>query len=311
MEVENQHLKLSKKGRRKMSAFHARGLLFDYEAGTLDRERAAALERCLETDSEVRADLERIRAGLQYARSLADTRVSGPVLEKIEEPETYLSVLLKKTNYDRWPLTIKWGIEAAVVLTVFLVVLTVIPWDQALRFGLSSRGREVILAEVTRPKDEVNDLQSTDTPIPYEDEPSEAPVAKAESPAPPSVPSTPPQTTPTSQTAVVPVVNERQAKPGEGALFRGTLAVTNLSAAGPKIKDKIVELGGRKAGEVELGWRKTPGSAYYHFTLPEAKYEELLQTLGDHGTPRIAKEKHPRVMPSGTIRLIITIDESK
>ena len=93
-------------------------------------------------------------------------------------------------------------------------------------------------------------------------------------------------------------------------MYRGKLAVTNLEAIGPKIRDKILELGGRKAGEVELGWHKTPESAYFHFTIPEAKYEELQNFLSGYGTAVIDKEKHPRVMPDGIVRLIITVDEA-
>ena len=44
---------------------------------------------------------------------------------------------------------------------------------------------------------------------------------------------------------------------------------------------------------------------------PEAKYEELLAFLRTYGPPNIKKEKHPRVMPDGIIRLIVTINEAK
>ncbi|MBK7960035.1 MAG: hypothetical protein IPK04_01660 [Bdellovibrionales bacterium] len=38
-----------------------------------------------------------------------------------------------------------------------------------------------------------------------------------------------------------------------GSLYRGVLKVTNAEAISPKITEKIVNLGGRKAGEVDLG----------------------------------------------------------
>lgn len=79
----------------------------------------------------------------------------------------------------------------------------------------------------------------------------------------------------------------------------------------PKITEKIIELGGRKAGEVDIGWKKSDTTYYYHFTLPEAKYSELIAFLSEYAKTELTKEKHPRVMPDGIIRLIITLDEKK
>ncbi|HND84318.1 MAG TPA: hypothetical protein PLU50_00865 [Pseudobdellovibrionaceae bacterium] len=96
---------------------------------------------------------------------------------------------------------------------------------------------------------------------------------------------------------------------GGGFLFRGDLPVTNLAAVGGKLKEKIELLGGRKAGEVELGWVKAKDRLYFHFTMPAAKYQELDQFLRNYGKLKIAKEKHPRVMPDGIVRLIIEVSE--
>jgi hypothetical protein len=120
--------------------------------------------------------------------------------------------------------------------------------------------------------------------------------------------------TPTPTPSATPVAKKEEEKTDAtsgGFLYRGELAVTNLSVVGPKITEKIKELGGRKAGGVELGWQKSPTSTYYHFTLPEAKYQELATFLGTYGKAQLNKEKHPRVMPDGIIRLIITVDEDK
>lgn len=62
---------------------------------------------------------------------------------------------------------------------------------------------------------------------------------------------------------------------------------------------------------MELGWKKTPTSSYYHFTIPQAKYDDLIAFLSIYGKPVIAKEKHPRVMPDGILRLIVTVDEAQ
>ena len=55
-----------------------------------------------------------------------------------------------------------------------------------------------------------------------------------------------------------------------GWIYRGQFHVTNAEMVSPKIKDKIKDMGGQKAGEVEIGWQKTPNIYYFHFTVPEA-----------------------------------------
>lgn len=94
----------------------------------------------------------------------------------------------------------------------------------------------------------------------------------------------------------------------QGYLYRGQLKVTNVVATTPKLVEFITTLGGRKAGQVPVGWQKGQGS-YFHFTIPEAKYEELETFFREYGTLVIAKERHERIMPEGIIRLIIEVEE--
>lgn len=313
------HVELSKKGRRKLTPFFAHEMLGDVLRGDLDEERKIAFERTLKEEPELRAELERLRAGLDYAQKLSLTVVASGVLERIDEPETYLSVLLKKTNYERWPLTVKWGLEAAVVLSIFMTVLIAIPWDRALKFGLSPRGREIILAEVQHPQpvtDATDGNLVTEERKPEPPAPAEKPVAATAKvpappvPAPPETPSPKPATSAAPAAAVATALAVKP-QPTEGVLYRGTLTIDSLQANGAEITEKIVALGARKAGEVELGWRKTPTSAYYHFTMPEGNYEELVKFLKEQGAPKISKERHPRILPAGLIRMILTVDEGR
>ncbi|PIS10710.1 MAG: hypothetical protein COT73_07910 [Bdellovibrio sp. CG10_big_fil_rev_8_21_14_0_10_47_8] len=96
----------------------------------------------------------------------------------------------------------------------------------------------------------------------------------------------------------------------QGFLYRGSIEITNVQAVTPKLVDKVSELGGRKAGNVELGWSRGSG-AYFHLTIPELKYEELKAAFSQYGELKITKEKHDRVMPEGIIRIIITVEEKK
>lgn len=354
----------ARKGRRELTPFLAQEMLYDYVTGQMDDERRAAVETYLRESREGQHDVAKIKAGIAYAEKLAQTRVQVHVLEEINEPETYLSVVLKKTNFERWPLTVKWGLEALVVISVLIVALIAVPWERALRMTLSQPGKEVVLAEIDRTRSpEVTSLKEAEKKEhgAFEDDPdvkvvAAAPPALAARPAidpaiPPPIAPSAPAAVAVTETKPVPPVPKAPSKPAvvlnqpavhfpeaapsetlnvngteitipsgngggkrkgatEGILYRGTMKVANIPAVAPRINEKIISLGGRKAGEVEIGWKKTARSYYYHFTIPEAKYDELNTFLNTYGKIRIEKDKHPRVMPEGIIRLIITIDEA-
>jgi hypothetical protein len=98
--------------------------------------------------------------------------------------------------------------------------------------------------------------------------------------------------------------------PSRGFLMRGELDVSDFANTWPMIREKIVALGGKVAGNVELGWLRRPDQSYFHFTLPESNFSELELFLGTFGPVRFSKEKHPRVMPEGQIRIILTVKDS-
>lgn len=95
----------------------------------------------------------------------------------------------------------------------------------------------------------------------------------------------------------------------KGFVYRAFMTLSNLEAVGDQIASDIKELGGTKAGEVELGWRRGTGR-YYHFSLPEANEETILEKLRAFGPVRISKDPHPRVMPQGQVRFILWIESS-
>ncbi|MBL7669005.1 MAG: hypothetical protein JNM39_00845 [Bdellovibrionaceae bacterium] len=314
-------------------------------AGTLDEERKRAIDEFLNKSKEAQLDLIKILNGMKYAEQLAETVVSQDLLEKVQEPETYLSVLLKKSKFDQWPLSVKWSIEALIVVTGIVGLLVLVPWDKALKLDLFPTSQEVTLAEVrkaSKPESEVaQHVEANEVPQ-FVDEPSgkstgvnksgskdkdkDKSKTKVAANSPPAVAApgvlakttmsvviTPPET------GVVAGAPEKTTQASEppatatfaGSLYRGVLKVTNAEAISPKITEKIVNLGGRKAGEVDLGWKKGETAYYYHFTLPEAKYAELETYLSEYSSAKISKEKHPRTMPDGIIRLIIQVEEKK
>lgn len=100
----------------------------------------------------------------------------------------------------------------------------------------------------------------------------------------------------------------KEAKP-KGFVYRAFMTLNDLEVIGPKIAENVRELGGEKAGEVELGWRRGTGR-YYHFSLPEVNEEKILDRLRVYGPVRISKDPHPRVMPKGQVRFILWVESA-
>lgn len=93
----------------------------------------------------------------------------------------------------------------------------------------------------------------------------------------------------------------------KGGLYRGVLFVKNLSDDNKKVLARLSELGAKKAGEVSLGWLKSEGMAYYHFTIPEQNIEDVNKFFKEIGQLQIKFEAHPRLIPAGSKRFIIEV----
>lgn len=96
-------------------------------------------------------------------------------------------------------------------------------------------------------------------------------------------------------------------KASRSFVYRAFMTLNDLENIAPKITQQMKELGAEKAGEVELGWRRGTGR-YYHFSMPEANEQKLLEALRVYGPVRISKDPHPRVMPEGQVRFILWIE---
>ena len=93
----------------------------------------------------------------------------------------------------------------------------------------------------------------------------------------------------------------------EGGLFRGTLVVKDLKGSNEKLVAKMVAMGARKAGEVELGWLKSNNLAYYHFIISDQNIAETRAYLNELGALKIRFESHPRLIAGGNKRFIIEV----
>lgn len=299
--------------------------LYDFMIGDIDPDLRPLVEDAVKFDKNIQSELAHLKQAQDYVESLSQIKVDMNVVEDVIEQSGIISEVSQKVAFERWPQSLKWGLEAVVVIAVMVSLLTVLPLEKVSEY-MQQRDPQIILAEIDAKKDP-STLETADEPAQFVDEgaaTTPSVVAQKEK-SPPSATPTPTQTPAIAESqptpkpsetpaqadkAVVPVDVAAEGKVSVGSLYRGDLAVTNVEVIGPKITEKIANLGGRKAGSVELGWKRTPGSLYYHFTIPEAKYEDLVSFLGTYGSPKIQKEKHPRVMPDGIIRLIITVEEA-
>lgn len=328
-------IKLSKKGSRQVSQFVGQEMLYDYLRGELDKDRVRALEQTLQENRDLKAELEKIREGLHYVLELQKTQVSATLVESIRTPSTYFQVLLQKTKFGDWPEGVKLAAEGLIIGGASLVLIVLIPWGRVLDWKNELEHTTITLSEVTKappvdPDSATAPRQETDNSVVFEDEnkpagaktaaaqPSPTPAPKA-TPAPGPVaakvkPAMPPEKAAQETNAAAAALAAGKSAPDsgkrQGIIYRGTMSVTNVPAVTEKLIEIVNNNGGRKAGEVELGWKKGTGS-YFHFTLPEANYKAMADQFGTFGTLKIQKEPHPRVMPDGIIRLIVTVEENK
>lgn len=315
----------SKKNQRIISAFIGQGLLFDYMTKALDPERQKAVEDYVRSNPDAQMDIQKIQNGLSYAEQLRATQVAEELLEKVTVSSSYTQTLLDKIHFDDWSPALKMGIEGTIVALGITIFAILIPWHKVMdiKFG----PREVILTEVDKAAvttvvaetdtgtkesvvfpDEGPAIASTTTTMAVAGGVPSSPIAQQTTP---SVKVSPPTTVPVPKTA--PEKSHAAAASSEkkmGVLFRGTISVTNIQAVTPKLVEKVQELGGRKAGQVELGWFKGD-SSYFHFTMPESRYQELQDYFKEYGFLSIQQEAHERVMPEGIRRIIITVYEKK
>ncbi len=308
--------------RRKLSPFLCREMLYEYEIGLLDPERQSAVEEFMQADADCREELESLRAAFGYAEQLGQTEVRLDIVAHLREAENAVSLSKKYASWRNWPETLRWASVALMVSVVVAAFVAAVPWNQLQKFGPVQQTTVLKLADLTgaveddseaEPESEVaeDDQGSGDWEVDAEGSPVQVAEASEGRSQPQSEPDATPVPSPTPVTMAVaatptPVPTPKEAKP-KGFVYRAFMNLGNLEEIGPKIAEHIVELGGAKAGEVELGWKRGAGR-YYHFSLPEENEEKLLEKLRAYGPVRMSKDPHPRVMPPGQVRFILWIE---
>ncbi len=294
--------------KRELSEFMTQELLYDYVNGLLDHERKKSVEEALEKSDDIKADLQTIERGIEYLDNLSKIDVSTILAQEVSQRITYFGQIKIMMSYENWPPFVKWTLEAVLVISFVIIVSLLAPWGQFKDFIMRSKTSDLILAELPKsesngPSESLNSIEKVEKGH-FEDEGEEKKTTKPIGTAP--VLENPKTVAPLSA-----VTNSTEEQKKQGFVYRGILSIVNVEVGTSKLKDMIVELGGRKAGEVELGWRRNEGDYYFHFTIPESKFDRLQENFKTLGTVKLSKDPHPRIMPDGILRMIITTEESK
>jgi hypothetical protein len=324
----SEEIPFSQKDGRRLTPFVGQELLYDYLCHKLDPERMRAIEDLVSRSRETQDEIHTLTKALNYVEQLREATVSQSLIEGIKAPRSYFQGLLQKIRFGEWPVGIKLGIEVLIVASLVFLAIIVIPWHRVNNFKWGSSG-EVTLAEIQNDlrKSATNETEISAKEISPDNKDAVTFQDEGEVGAKPSLPlaqtvdsstGAKPKTksaeaqSPTKELpkAEAQAENTRKATATQGYLYRGTISVSNLTVTSDKFVERINDLGGRRAGEVELGWKRGDGT-YFHFTIPEAKYDALVSYLNEYGKLHIQKEKHERIMPDGIIRLIISVSEDK
>jgi hypothetical protein len=317
---------------RKLTDFVSHEFLYEYTQGALDDERKAALENQIANNPPLRSELKTILTASAYAESLAKTRISPLHLEELAKIKPVLEVLGEKLTWQKWPEPMRWAAEALAISTVIAVIAISIPWEKVdLQFPerVARLARDVkpalpppaetppVVAEAKPPPPAMVAKAPVEVRPPLEAKTPEKIESKTPAPIEASktvVAQAPPAVTAQAPPAPVaaPVQKTPAVTPGKGELYSMMMSFPISDNVAIQIRDRILSDGGAKAGQVELAWRKKgPAGRYYHFTIPEKKYQRFVNFLGKFGPVRIYKSPHPRVMPEGQQRVILWIEDTQ
>jgi hypothetical protein len=313
---------------RELSCFFVRELFPLYVEGNIDASRKSQIETHLADCKDCKNYYEKLEAARNKISTLSATKVSPAMVDYLKQEHHFWKDFSQKLGWGKWPTTIKWAIELTFVTIVLISTVHFFPWLRFARLVNRMRPRPQLVA-VQKPE-----IFESPAIVPPREKPQVATVVESQSsvvakpPVEPSiapasaVPS--PVSTPTkivekdiadhsedeegnAQTAGV---ADGKQKAG-GFVWRGSLKVDELNDdVAARVTKVILDLGGTKAGQVELGWHRGK-QRYYHFILPEENYEKFLSVLNREGIIQLTQERNPRTIKEGHMRIIMTIEENE
>lgn len=324
--------------RKKLTKFRAQELLYEFVTHHLDSAREKELTEYLETCRDSQREFDNLNKALRHTLTAAQVRVSPELHFALESFEPQWQKQLRAWTIS----STQKGWRMLPYLFAFLVVvmgvLVTKPW-------LEKANEDVMLAEqLKKEPDLLPEAPRPAAPAVEAKAPLELPTEENPVAPPPPVAGAPaylpdvmeslardwlpavrtfrpqnlflgqaesksPETTAKPAAEARPIENDLVEGMGRGFLHRATMEVMDFQNTWPAIRDKIAALGGKVGGNVELGWLRHPGEAYFHFTLPESNMPELELFLRTFSPVQFSKDRHPRVMPEGQIRIIMSVKD--
>lgn len=268
-----------------LTRFLCQELLYEFISGNLDLEKQRAMDNYLTGCRESQQELERLKKAIAFTAQVAEIPVSSELRRALLGFEP-----VWKRRFRDW--TLWWSsrgwkmLPYVVISAVFILgIIVTKPWKPLLQ-------KEVVLAEQKKADSNLS---------------APPPGAKLEtkgiSPLEP-----PPAAAPLSAPLIGVIEAEAPAK-AKTFLMRAKIEVSDFATTVPAIREKILALGGSVIGKLELGSELKPLEAFFNFSLPESKREELETFLTTFGPVRFHKEADPRVMPEGEIHTILTVKD--
>ncbi len=332
----------------RQSVFQVREMLLDYHENKLDSSRSELVKKVLATDVETQRAFNQIIKGLDFAKQVSKIEINESFGRQLLQAENATSLISYYASFKNWNQAFRASTYAVAGCLVAAILVLSLPRNLLLRFKNRSN-QEVVLSQVMKPQGITADsddpekrdaqailAQNLPTDTDEEDsgssgeqeasgdehaEPITLPNSNLEMNAktfqnkapvgsPPMMPTIAHGTVKTTQQAESSEGEVSENKKTNGFVFRGNMKIDEIDVRTPLISQQILDLGGRKAGEVELGWRKENKGSYYHFSMPEENYEKLVEYLHGFGPVRFSKDSHPRVMPQGQIRIILWVERN-
>jgi hypothetical protein len=289
-------IRYSKKGKRELSPFITKEMLFDYEIGALDEERVRSLESALKHSQDLRSELQRVKLGLKFFSDLSILQPKKNLYDKAIVPNSFSYRVMKLIKFEDWPDVYRWALEASLASIAIFLIAVVVPWHKLLSM-VWNRSTQVILSEYQ--KSESEPMPTTTTMV----------LAAANLDKSREI--IKPESLENNRSAPVKtetVNSSVEAKIPQGYLYRGTASVGKLAIVNSQLISKLNELGALKAGQADLG-RLKERSSYFHFRVLEEKLDEVKMLFESMGSLTLTKERHERVMPEGVVRIIIEVKE--
>lgn len=299
-----------------ISRFICQELLFDYYCDRLDEERKSAVQTYIKSHPEIQDEIEQIKTATDYCQKLSLTRVTPNYLSQLKEAKTLPQKVRQNLNWRKWPESLRWTFEALTVSVLIAVIAIATPWQklEVLQI-LQQKSYEIFVSKnKTDPAEKIDLPKVVDAKV----ETNEVAIETVKEEEKNKIIDSSQKTLVVAADKPEAVKLVKPSKPVEvalvkkpmGRLYRFMMAAKNSESVSTKTIEKIRQLGGAKAGQVDLGWKKkNPDGYYFHFEMPKANYNELVKTLGGYGPVRIYDNPHERVMPEGQIRIILWIEE--